>query len=595
MTMPRTGTLAAFLTLTALLPAQNAKLAQDCLPASTWAMAAFGGLDRCNQALAGHATARLVQDLVKLVPAEMRESQLGSKLDEAAQGLREGLEQGSLSPAALRAVLQRPMAIGVGRLTIQGMGPSFALVIDEGNAAADVDRLIDQIVAARVMPARLGKGTAAGIECRTLEGEEMPTIFLARHGGMMILTNSEGYLAEIVNTQKGQQPSLASGASLGAQRGRLQATPLVEFYANAQPILGMWEPVLPYEAPAIGRAIGIESVQGMYFAAAASGDGTVETIDLQLPGNRGGLLKAALAGAADLEAARWFDDEALAFASLRLDVPSAITAFDQLLDQLPRSVASEARRDIARDMARDFGRAGISTEELHELLGALHGSISIGVQLEPGAIPIPHVLAVAKVRDEAVVGRWLARLREAAAQQGGLEWKTHQRGDVTLHYCSIEAAAKSSVPVAPCFALANGNLVIGSQVRTVLDALEQSEHADTSLFQTEDFAAAARAEANAMAFVHLRPGRAVQTHWRSIETFVLPQIDAHSDELGFDSSALPEPEEFARGLGTMTLSATCDADGIRLRSRGSLGLGGVLAAFGAVCDDVLQRASTKAY
>lgn len=595
MTMPRTGTLAAFLTLTSLLPAQNDKPVQDCLPASTWAMAAFGGLERCNEAIAGHATARLVQDLLKMIPAELRESQLGSKLDEAAQGLREGLEQGSLSPSAVRAVLQRPMAIGIGRLTIQGMGPSFALVVDEGNAAADLDRLIEQVVAARVLPARIGKGTAAGIDCRTLEGEEMPTVFLARDGGRLIVTNSEGYLTEILRTARGEQPSLAAGASLGAQRARLQATPLVEMFANPKPFLGMWEPMLPYEAPAIGKAIGIESVQGFYFAAAPSGDGTVETIDLQVPGDRGGLLKAALAGAADLEAAKWFDDETLAFAALRLDLPTAIAAFDQVLDQLPRPVAKEARRDIARDIARDLGREGISTKDLEELIGALHGSVSIGLQLEEGAIPLPSVLAIAKVRDEAVVSRWLDRLREATAQQGGIEWKTRKSGDVTVHYCAIEAAAESKVPLVPSFALVAGNLIVGSQVRAVIEAIKQHEQADASLFATADFAAAAKAEAKSMAFLHLRPGRAIEKHWKAIETWVLPQLDAQSEQLGFGSEDLPEPEVFARGLGTMTLSATCDEHGVRLRSRGNLGLGGVLAAFGAVCDDVLQRASTKAY
>ena len=112
-------------------------------------MASFGGLERCTGAVREHATATLVQELLKMLPKELLESQLGSKLDEAAAGLREGLEQGSLSPTVLRSVLQRPMAIGVGRLTIRGMGPSLALVVDEGNAGGDLDKLIDELIASR--------------------------------------------------------------------------------------------------------------------------------------------------------------------------------------------------------------------------------------------------------------------------------------------------------------------------------------------------------------------------------------------------------------------------------------------------------------
>ena len=76
---------------------------------------------------------------------------------------------------------------------------------------------------------------------------------------------------------------------------------------------------------------------------------------------------------------------------------------------------------------------------------------------------------------------------------------------------------------------------------------------------------------------------------------MLPQLDAQKEELGFSSEDLPEPDEFAKGLGTMTLSATCDDDGLRVRMRGNIGLGGLAAGFLAVVDEVLQRAAAKIY
>lgn len=586
---------AALALLSAFAPAQQTAV-QDSLPDSTLMMAAFGGLERCTGAVRDHATANLVQELLKLVPPELLESQLGSKLDEAADGIREGLAQGSLSPTVIRNVLQRPMAIGMGRLTIRGMGPSIALVIEEGNAGADLDKLVDDVIASRALPARLGKATAAGVECRTIEGEDMPTIYIAREQGRWILTNSEGYLAEILATCRGKQASLLQGTSLGASRARLQGTPLVEVFANSKPLLPMLAPMMPYEAAAIGEAIGIESVGGLYLAAAQAGDGTVETIDVQLPGSSGGILKAALAGAADLEAAAFCSKDTIAFGALRLDIPAVTAAFDRLLLQLPREAAREMRRDVARDFGRGFREAGLSTEEVEKLLSAIDGTLSFGVTIGTGSLPIPDVVLLGKVRDEATVTQWLDRLRTAVGNETGIAWKTRQHGDRTLHYCTVQPGGDGpAISLSPTFVLADGYLVAGSQTRSVIEALQQRESRDDSLLGEADFQAAMKQDRGAMGFLHLRPGRAIETNWRLIETWVLPQIDAQEDQLGFSSKDLPEPEDFSKGLGTMTLSATCDEAGLRLRMRGNVGLGGMAASFFAVVDEVLQRASAKVY
>ena len=234
-------------------------------------MASFAGLDRCSEVVKGHAAASLVKSFLDGLPQQVRDERVTAMLDEAAAQMREGFAQSPLSLAAVRALAQRPMALGMGRLTIQGMLPSLALVVDEGDAGKQIDAVLDQIVAARPEPTRIKAGSAAGLACRLVEGDAMPTLIAAHDDGIFVLTNSEPYLREILATRRGEKPSLSVGTPLGAQRARLLEIPLVEAFVNAAPMMPMIEPWLPYEAAEFGRAFGIESLGGAYLAAGPSG------------------------------------------------------------------------------------------------------------------------------------------------------------------------------------------------------------------------------------------------------------------------------------------------------------------------------------
>ncbi len=556
-------------------------------------MASFAGLERCSEVVKGHAAASLVKSFLDGLPQDVRDERVNAMLDQAAAQLRAGFAQSPLSLAAVRALAQRPMALGIGRFSIQGMGPSIALIVDAGTAGAEIDAVIDQLIEARPLPTRVKTGTRAGIACRLVEGDQMPTLIATHDNGVFVLTNSEGYLREIISTRRGDKPSIAAGAVLGAQRARLLEAPLVEVFANVAPLLPMLEPLLPYEASDFGRALGVESVGGAYFAAGPSGLGTVETVDVALLGAEDGLLKAALSGQVDFGAARFFGKDTLAFAALRIDANAAVTAFDRFCDQLPREQARDARRDAARDFLRGFRMAGFEDHEVTGLLQAIDGSVAVGVQLDDSTAGIPEGLAVAKLRDAAVVSKQLARMRELMGEQGAA-WKLRQNGNVDVYDCSAPIAGAGGPQLSPSYAIVDGYLLVGSSTRAVVSALKVFAESAETLASEADYVAAALADEGAMAFVHLRPGRMCETQWKLVETWILPQIDANEMEIGFSSEDLPESEAIAKALGTITISLTCDAQGLRLRTRGNVGLGGAAASFLALVDEVLQRAIRKA-
>ncbi|MGE3174782.1 MAG: hypothetical protein AB7O97_19285 [Planctomycetota bacterium] len=581
--------------LAAVAPAQTGRSGpQDVLPASSYAAAAFCGLERCTGSVDAHDAAAMVRQFLQRLPDETYQRHVGTWLTRISTQLRRGLERGGVSPTSVRALLQRPMALGVGRPTLRGMGPSLALVIDEGEAGADIDALFDllaQVLRHEEPELREEPLQLEGAAVRMLRGGQLPTVMLAHGRGLAVLTNSEGYLREILSTAAGRQPGLAKSSALAASRDRLGAAPLVEVFVHTQPVVSMLDPLLPYEAAELGRALGVSSLDGIYAAMAPSGGGTVETLDLMLRGDPSGLLKAALSGGADLGAAAFCSDETLAFGSLHLDPLATVKAVDRLLAMLPEEARDEVQRDLGREMKGAFRQLGATPQEVQQLLAALGGSVSVAMTMGKGAVPIPEALLIVPVRDEAVVQRWIERVQQLAVAKGGVEWRSRDADGTTIHYCRLH----EGVPLSPSFVLTNGYLLASTTTGVLTDALKQRDDADTSLARCRDFAAAASQNTGAAAFLHLRPSRGVENNWRMLETFALPQLDRFAEQIGFGRDALPDQEAIVRAAGEITLSVTVDADGVRLRSRSNLGLGGMVVGGAVLLDELLQRAAGKIY
>src|SRR5262245_7647614 len=564
---------------------------QDCLPASSYFAAGFAGLDACSRALTYHDAAKLVVDFLGSVPPQAREH-LDRHLEQAVEQVRRALAQADLPAATLRAVLQRPMALGVGRMTIRGMGASVALLVDEGDAGAQVDALVDWVVhlGQNYVQVNVGKKQVAGVDCRTLEFADAPTILLARARGLFVVTNSEPYLTEIAACERGQ-PSLAARSTLGVQRKELGGTPLVEVYANTAPLLAAFDPVLPYEAAELGDALGVRSLGGVYGGIATVGGGTAEMFDLAVEGSAHGMLKAAFAGPADLAAAEYFGSDTLAFATARFDPAATFAGFDALLGLMPERVAQQARAELQRDLARELRHAGITAAQLGELMHAAGGTMSVGLPWTKGAL-LPDALAVLSVRDRKVLAPWLDKALEAAAKQG-VEWKTRDADGVAIRYCDVPVEG-IRLPLAPALALLDDRLLIASQPKVIVAALKQRADHASSLAAVEDFAAQAQRNANASLLVHLRQGLGVARGWRFVES-MFKSFEGVQEQLGFGPEALPDQEEIARAAGSTTFTITVDDHGVRLRTQGNLGLGGLLIGVASVGDAVLQRAANKVY
>lgn len=584
--------------LAAQAPPPLVLTAEDVLPASTYAVARFGGLGACSESAGAVPMAAVVNTFLAKVPAETRAQYFDHGLDQAADHVRQVLAKVGISPSDLRALLARPMVLAMGRLTVEGRGPSLALLIDAGESRAAFQRVMAAVVAqAKNEGMELVEEPVEipGASVHRWRGpDELPSLFVGDVAGFCVLSNSRGYLRELAEVAAGHQPKLAAASGLGAAQHWLPAPALAAMFLNTRPLCAMFEPHMPYEATDYCRALGLGALDSIYLGTTASPAGGTDVAHLGLGGPVDGLCKALVAHPADLAFAQRCSKNTVLFAAGSLDVPGVVDAASSLMKLLPAGAAAEARRNLEHGLGRALAEHGSSLQELDGVLRSFGDQVGIAVALEKGAVPKPELLVRFAVRHPEHVAPLLQKLEAAVTENHHLEWKARQVGDATIRFCNVELP-DAKFQLSPCYVLRNDELLFGSDVQALVRALKQSEKPEESFAAQPDFETLAHDCHGASGVLHLRLFRAAELGWRTVEQLGYSQLDAHKDEVGFGSETLPDQEAMAKALGTSTFLYQVDAHGFTVKSHGTLGLGSLLAALGAAADEVLHRACGKVY
>ncbi|MCB9876094.1 MAG: hypothetical protein H6835_00700 [Planctomycetes bacterium] len=587
----------AVVALASLLAAQSPLPApqplEGLLPASTYAAARFAGLEACRASVQRSSLADLIGNFVGQLPAEVRREHLERGLDEAGEHVRHALQEIGLSPADVRAVLGQPMLVGLGRVTVEGMGPSVALMIERGEHGEAIDRCVSTLV--HQLP-RLGVDvhteavTIEGHALQRVQAEQGPPLFFGPIGSAFCISNSRGYLTEVARVAAGQERGLAREPRLAPLRQLQPSQSLAAWLVNLESVMTSLAPHLPYEAADFADALGLGRLDHVYWA--ASGD--KELLHVGVGGSEQGLMKALVAAPVDLSFASACSSNTVLFGAGSFDVPGVIDAFQRFTRLLPEQAQEEIQRNLARELGRDLRRAGTSAAEVDALLRAFGGQLGFALSLEKGAVPKPELLLHLSVADRGPVQALLQRFEAMTEQRAHLEWATRKVGEHEVRFCSVPLP-EAEFQLSPCYALEDGHLWLASDTAALTRALRRGDDASVGLTAEEDFQKVQKRAQGHSGVVHLRAFRAVEIGWRTVETMVYPMLDSHADELGFDSSALPDTEQLAEALGATTTYYRVDDDGLTVRSEGTFVIGGLLAALGLAGDEVLQRASGKVY
>lgn len=586
---------AACSALTAQAPAPIARAVEDVLPASTYAVVRFGGLAACGAAAGSLPMAAVVESFLQRVPAEVRAEHVENGLEFGAQRLQRTLQRVGVDPADLRALARRPMVLAAGRLSIEGMGPSLALVVDVGDSGAAIERLmaaLENRVRKFGDGASIEQATIGDVLVRQVQLPMGPPVFAGTVGGCFVVTNSRGYLRDIDAVARGAAQGLSNTTRLASLRSSLPQPAIASLFLNTASFASMLDAHLPYEAADFADALGLGRVDSIYAATTASDRGGCDVLHLGVGGSEHGLAKALLAEPADLGFARMCSPNTVVFGAGTFDAPAVIDAFQKFVQILPASIRAPMQRDLQRQVQRHLSHMGSTPAQAAAILRAFGPQIGLAIGLERG--PKPELLLHFAVRDRATVAALLQQVEAMAASEAGIEWKTRKVGNQEIRFCNA-TLPNGALQLSPCYALTDGALLCGSDVAGLVRALNQAQEPDSSLAGEPDFQSLAKTAAGGSGVLHMRLFRAAEVGWRTIETLVYPQLDAHKDEVGFGSEALPDAETMAKALGTSTFVWSVDDDGVTVASRGTLTFGALLAAIGALGDDVLSRASGKVY
>lgn len=583
--------------LTSLAAAQSPltqpRTVDDLLPASTYASVRFGGLDACRQATGQQPLAAVVHTFLSQLPEEMRAEILDEKIDEAVHHIRQTLKREGLDPADIRAFVSQPMTMAIGRLSIEGMGPSVCLVIEEGNQRKAINRCVRaflNIIQRMGADVKVNRIELAGKPFYHAAIDGVP-VFAGSIDGNYCISNSRGYLKEVVSVAAGKKQGLTAATRIAGLRQQLPAPPLAAWTVNPSTVMDAVAPLLPYEAADMADALGVGRLDLLYGAMTATQDGGTDLMHIGLAGRENGLMKSLVSAPADLSFASKCSQNTVLFGAGSFDVPAVIDAFQRFIKLLPEEAQREMRREMGGEMMREFRQMGTSPAEVHRLLKALGNQVGFAIALKKGPIPMPELLMHMSVRELEPVQGMLMRLEGMMAQEAGVEWRSRKAGDHQIRFCNVDVEGK--IKLSPCYVLTQNGLWIGSDVGGMVRALRRD--ADDSLAVTEDFVHLAKESAGASGVVHMRTFRGVEIAWRSVETMVFPMIDSNSDELGFDSDALPDSEELAEALGTTTMIYRVDDHGVTVKSKGPMVMGAWIAALGSIADEMLSRATGKVF
>ncbi len=585
--------------LTSVVAAQSAQIhprtVDDLLPRSTYAALRFGGLDACREATGQLPLVQLVKAFVDEVPAHMREEFFDGRMDMAVDHVRDLLKQQGLNPSDLRALLGQPMTWAIGRLSIEGMGPSLCLVIEEGNERQAINRCVR--VGLNLLRRFAGDVSVEKIEIAgspfyhaTLSGAP---IFAGSIAGNYCISNSRGYLKEIAAIAAGKQQGLTATANIVGLRQQLPAPPLAAYTINARSLMDMFEPHLPYEAADLSDALGLGRLDLIYGAWTADQHGGTDMLHVGIGGSEKGLVKSLVAAPAELDFAKACSKNTVVFGAGSFDVPAVIDAFHRLTKFLPKEAQREIYREMGQEMGREFRQAGTSPAEVNALLRSFGNQVGFAITLEKGAMPKPELLVRLSVKNAEPIAGLLRRIEGMSSHEAGLEWRSRKAGDLDVRFCNVQI--ENQLQISPCYALTADGLWLGSDVAGLVRALRRMDKPESNLTSAEDFQKLAKESAGASGVVHIRSFRGVQIGWRTVETMLYPMIDAQSEELGFDSDALPDSETLAEALGTTSLIYRVDDEGVTMKSEGPMTMGALLAVFGAAADEVLSRATGQVF
>ena len=583
--------------LTSLAPAQERTRPDvaQFVPLDSYATIRFAGLRQGKISAVQHGLVQFFRRSLKGTFAELVLRETASSPDEWRDVLRQGLsEELGVDRKQLSAVLGGPGILSLGRITPVGEAvlPSMLLVIDVQGQEAAAKAILERIGAALLREVRgleADQAKLGGHEFWRLWHRRFPgEIYATVEGGYLLAGLGRGYVQAALECLNGQRANITQRPEW-SEAQRSNSPNLVQAHIDLRPVGHTLAPWLPYELEALTRALGIEAIEGLSLSSARSGNGDVTWASIRAPGKSEGLLKRAFAEPLRLHSAKLVPADAIYYGAVRIQTQGLEAAAREVLAALPVMAQKELQmawqREILPGIRRELRNAGEMLPQLplQEMLTMLRG---LGSEFALAVLPMrpnqlqPSVLAFAECKDPARAAEQLSGLLDGIE---GMRMRSLERHGTKVHYLSLQRL--TGRPLTPGFAAIEGQLVLSSDRRALLDWLGAKAEGAKTLAELPSFVREHRAcpQAAIMSFLNFEALHGIVTADFGDFMSGLTEIPESLRD------ALLDPE-LGKALGVQSDSLFADETGFHWRRRSSLGLGSVLMAASATLDWLLEDA-----
>jgi hypothetical protein len=554
--------------------AQHQRPLAQSIPASAHAVVQFAGLADCRNAWCDHGLAPIVHDAFERLGAPHRKKLLEPWRRELAPKVRRALRRIGIGPATIRALLRGPCALVVGRPTVASgkMVPSIAILLDVSDAVTSADRVVSRM-AALAGRGRMKEEVIQGVATRIIHVDNpgVRRIYAGTTGRRLVVSNSRGLFTEILTTARGRGRSVAMLAAYRVGRKHLKGRALGSIWVNTQPWMVAARPFLPYEAESIGAALGLGELRGVFVAAGTDGSLGTEVCHIGLPGEAGGLFRAAFKGSVSLDTAALCSPDTIAFVAMRLDAATFLRGLRGMFARLPGWMRTELENELG-DVTRGLDKIG-------KHVSVLTGDFAVACS-SPKAVPIPEVTLFVGVRGQDQVTQELRRVMQ---RRHGASLNSQKFLDVDIHHVTVTV---KGVGLAPCFACKDGVLMISTHPRILKATLRRWQKKGPSLRDRPDWQAAARRARGCNSLVYVATGEVARRLMGTPQ--VARWLRTRLLETGLNPNILPEADDLGRALSSIVVTTRIDRDGFTMVSRSPVFEGSVLAAAGFALDRALR-------
>ena len=301
------------------------------------------------------------------------------KLSQAVDMIRYGLGEVGMTPSEVHAVLNGPIAIGIGRPSLHSlMTPSVLMALDTRGREGKVEAVLRKLEAMlpqaiRNLDRMKPRWTSLRIgdaRVRRLEFESIGfRVHYATQNGFLLIGTGQGYLESALDVLAGKAKGIQRHPTVAKGREQLGGAPLMSAFLNTTPMMKAIEPSRRTTSKASATRSASATCAASGSARTMAGGASRDHFVLDLDGSPKGLMKALFSKPGTGLGAEYCAKDTGIFLNASIDIAAMQDALQRVLGHLPRELQDEFHHEMEREVVREIDREmddfGMSHRDLH--------------------------------------------------------------------------------------------------------------------------------------------------------------------------------------------------------------------------------------